>query len=200
MINKKNLLGKAPAELGTKDAIHVAIVAVRAASPIKPGQRCGINENHEAIPKTKGPGVADPFLKKPVATGEPFWMVMDLSEVPNVTHHWDHPTLDFSPPVTEPKYDTVILQYAESLGVTYKQLLDACAYVVEHDEPAPYPNTNITPSEQQEILQVLEDAYDIWYCWMDATGYKFYNSGTGCCPEYDFPECQLFKWEEQEEK
>lgn len=30
MINKKNLLGKQPFELGVKDAIHTAIVSVRA--------------------------------------------------------------------------------------------------------------------------------------------------------------------------
>lgn len=42
MINKKNLLGKTPDELGAKDAIHVAIVAVRAgAGESKQDDRAG---------------------------------------------------------------------------------------------------------------------------------------------------------------
>jgi hypothetical protein len=64
MINKRNLLGKTPEELGTKDAVHAAIVAVRAGQPIRPGQRCSINIDGEAVPDVNGVGVADPFLKK----------------------------------------------------------------------------------------------------------------------------------------
>ncbi len=44
MINKKNLLGRPPDELGLKDAVHVAIASVRAACAINPGQRCKIND------------------------------------------------------------------------------------------------------------------------------------------------------------
>ena len=100
-MNKKNLLGKTPFDLGNKDAIHVAIVAVRAGGPLRPGQRCGLNEHREAVPNEKGEGVVDPFRKGIIATGQPVWMLLDLTEVQNVTHHWDHPTVDFTAPTRE---------------------------------------------------------------------------------------------------
>jgi hypothetical protein len=89
VINKKNVLGKAPFDLGTKDAIHVAIVAVRAGQLVQPGQRCGLNEHREAVPNEKGVGVADPFVKGPILTGTSFWLLMAQDEVPNVQHVWE---------------------------------------------------------------------------------------------------------------
>ncbi len=54
MINKKNLLGKAPHELGDKDAIHVAIVAVRAGIVITPGYEF-YNEGSACCPEYEYP-------------------------------------------------------------------------------------------------------------------------------------------------
>ena len=107
MINKKNVLGKAPEELGIKDAIHTAIVSVRAAQAMEPGTKCNLNSDREAIPSSKGIGVADPFLKKTILRGQTFWMLLGQTEVPNVQHVWDH-DIDFSPPTVEPKLNRTI--------------------------------------------------------------------------------------------
>jgi hypothetical protein len=190
MINKKNLLGKQPFDLGDKDAIHVAIVAVRAGAAISPGQRCGLNENREAVPNEDGCGVADPFLRTPIARGTPFWLLMDLQEIPNVAHTWDHPTLDFSPPVVEVQKNRWLQRYADEYGVTYEQLMDACKAVLESDTPVPYPGTKA----EEDINMGLIDTYDIWSEWSGETGYEFYNVGSECCPEYEYPEGNLFSF------
>ncbi len=190
MINKKNMLGKSPEELGAKDAIHVAIVSVRAARPIKPGQWCGLNKEREAIPDDKkGCGVADPFRTEIILTGQYFWLMMDQSEIPNVQHHWEHPKLDFSPPTNEVNLSAGLLDIANRLGVSYIQFMDACAYFVKNDKPAKYPGT-LTADKFEDAW---EDARcDLWSEWSDEVGHEFENFGSACCPEYAYPEGQLF--------
>ena len=63
-INKVKTLGKQPETLGEKDAVHVAIVSVRAGSYLDPGQKVGMNSDGEAVWDNKGVGVVDPFLTK----------------------------------------------------------------------------------------------------------------------------------------
>lgn len=193
MINKKNLLGKRPFDLGDKDAVHVAIVAVRAAELIKPGQRCTLNEHREGVPHENGIGVADPFLKKNIERGQPFWFLLDGDEVPNVRHVWEHPTADFSAPTREIERNRYIQRYADEFGVSYQDVLDACAFVVQHDEPAKYPGSK----SAQEVDAANGDLYDLWSSWSEESGHEFYNRGTECCPEYEYPERGLFKVKEK---
>lgn len=186
VINKKNVLGKHPLELGVKDAIHTAIVSVRAGASIKPGQRVGMNEYHEAVPNSKGPGIADPFLRETIMSGQHFQLMLDQDQVPNVQHQWDH-EVDFSPPTREPVKNKYLASYAEEAGVTYEQLMDACAKVVKTSKAVPYPGT-----KTQDEIEDLE-LYDLWSEWADETGYEFENHGSACCPEYDYPK-QLFRF------
>lgn len=189
MINKKNVLGKAPFDLGQKDAIHVAIVAVRSAGPISPGQRCALNEFNEAVPRNDGPGVADPFLKGIIQTGQAFWFMLDQTEVPNVTHVWDHPTISFDKPTREVEKNRYLVRLADEYGVTYEQLMDACASVIATDEPVPYPGTKT----EAEIEEEDPDKYELWSEWSEESGYEFDNLGTECCPEYEHPS-ELFSF------
>jgi hypothetical protein len=188
VINKKNLLGKEPAELGAKDAIHTAIVAVRAGSPIQPGQRCKLNEHREAVPDAKGVGVADPFRYDVIARGKPFWLLLCQDEIPNVQHVWEHPKVDFSPPTRTPVMNLTLAETAKQYGVTYEQVMDAAKHVLENDSPATYPGT-LTLDE----LDAIElDRYDFWPEWAGEVFHEFENQGSECCPEYDYPRCELF--------
>jgi hypothetical protein len=193
MINKKNLLGKTPHELGTKDAIHTAIVAVRAAQLIKPGQRCGLNEFNEAIPSDKGPGVADPFLRAKITTGQVFWLLLGLDEVPNVRHVWEHPTVKFDLPTRETQRNRTIESYAKTLGVTYEQLMDAAEKwaieMVRVDYPGALSEKDLDRAFDEEF-----DRYDFWSEWSAVTGHEFENQGSACCPEYAYPDGDLFVW------
>jgi hypothetical protein len=184
VINKKNLLGKEPAELGAKDAIHTAIVAVRAGSPINPGQRCKLNEHREALPDEKGVGVADPFRREVIARGKPFWLLLNQDEVPNVQHVWDHQDIDFSPPDREPVMNATLAGVAKDYGVTYEQVMEAADYVLEHEGPAPYPGT--IPAD--ELDDIYFDRYEFWSEWGAEVKHEFENYGSECCPEYNYPE------------
>lgn len=188
MINKKNLLGKTPEELGTKDAIHTAIVSVRAGAPMEPGQKCGMNADREAVPNPKGCGVADPFRKKTILRGESFWMLLNQDEVPNVRHVWEHPSVDFTPPTVEAKLNRTIQATAKYFGVTYDQLMKAANYVVENNKPAPYPGEKVLSELSDKYCSdAYFDRYDFWSAWASETLYEFENYGTECCPEYEYP-------------
>jgi hypothetical protein len=194
VINKKNLLGKTPEELGDKDAIHVAIVAVRAAYLIAPGTRCGMNANKECVPDPNGPGIADPWHKGNIMRGEVFWLLLNQTEVPNVQHVWTHPTVDFSPPSTPVRLNGTLDNAAQELNCTYEQLMEACQYVIDNNKAAPYNGTNV--AALASVMKAIEDNYElseIWSAWSDETGYEFDNSGSSCCPEYDYPEV-LFRY------
>lgn len=190
MINKKNVLGKAPQSLGDKDAIHVAIVAVRAGGLIKPGQKCNLNEHREAVASDKGVGVADPFRKGNITTGQTFWLLLNQDAVPNVRHVWEHPSVDFSPPTREVERNSTIEDAAKHWGVTYEQIMEACAFVVASDDSAVYPGDK-TEDELEELAESF-CRYDLWSEWSDETGHEFENYGTACCPEYAYPEVHLF--------
>jgi hypothetical protein len=191
MINKKNVLGKPPEELGDKDAIHVAIVSVRAAKAIQPGQRCSLNADREAIPnddKKTYVGVADPFRNRPILRGESFWLVLKQDAVDNVQHTWEHPEVDFTAPTVEVKKNKVIQATAESYKVSYEDAMAAAAYVAEHNKPARYHGT----LESLESVTDDFDRYDFWSSWARESLHEFYNEGSDCCPEYDYPTCDLF--------
>lgn len=194
MINKKNILGKEPEEVGIKDAIHTAIVSVRAGAAIVPGQRCGLNEFREAVPNLKGPGVADPFLKGNINRGQRFWLLLNQTEVPNVRHEWDHPTVDFSPPTRDIVRNASLESFAKLYDVTYDQLMSAAAFVVSNHKSAAYPK-KLSEEKYDEIQEAIDnemDEYELWTEWADETLYEFDNMGSECCPEYEHPDCRLF--------
>lgn len=193
MINKKNVLGKEPAELGIKDAIHTGIVSLRAGKPIEPGTRCGVNEHGEAVPNPKGPGVADPFRKSTILRGQAFWLLLSQEEIPNVRHEWDHPEFSFAKPTREVVKNLCIKSYADDLGVTYEQLMDAATLRYVSNKFTPYPGT-LTQEEYEEKIEELE-RWDFWSEWSEETLNEFENHGTECCPEYDYPDLDIFTFD-----
>ena len=81
-----------------RDAIHVAVIAVRASQRLFPGQDVGV-EDGEASPKAGTlVGIVDPFLKQPVQVGEWFWMLLYPRTITSLRHVWSHPALPDEPP------------------------------------------------------------------------------------------------------
>lgn len=189
MINRKNLLGKPPAELGDKDAIHVAIVAVRAAHLILPGQRCGVNEHGEAVHDPKGVGIADPWMKDKAMRGDPFWLLLNQTEVPNVRHVWEHPKVPFTAPTRPPLLNKTIEARAAELQISYGQLCEAMEHVASTWTAAPYPGP--LPAEEVEAIQEKwadeGERHELWSEFAEESGTEFENDGSDCCPEYNYP-------------
>lgn len=192
-INKKNLLGKNPIDVGIKDAVHVAIVSLVAGSAIPCGCRIKLNCDNQAIPARDGDkasfGVASPWSGR-IARGERFWGLMDPDSVAAVEHTWDC-DIDFSvkpKPVTE---NSTIASFAKDCGVTYEQMMQACDTCVRTDRPANYPGTL---SQEAVEEATSNDCYELWSEWAEETGYEFDNEGTECCPEYAYPDGLPFQW------
>lgn len=198
MINKVNLLHHTPEQAGIKDAIHVAIVSVRAAHMIKPGQRCGLNEYNEAVTTSKGSGVANPFLKKNIQRGELFFLLLDMQEVPNVQHTWEHPKIKKFIPSREIELNSTIKDIADRLKVSYADIMKACEYAVnnrDNSDSLDYPG----PLSEEEFEEAHDDLWDLWGEWACETDYEFENQGSACCPEYDYPS-SLYHWVDKEEE
>lgn len=188
MINKKNKLGKAPLDLGVKDAIHIAIASVRAGSYLNPGDPVKINEFGEGVKSSKkdSVGVVDPFLKGGIQRGQNFWILLSQTEIPNVQHVWEHPECSFEPPTRESVYNKWIQGIADDLGISYQELMDAARNFINSDEQDKL-KINKT---QEEIEEIESDGYyDFWSEWVEETGYDgFENYGSDCCPEFNYPE------------
>lgn len=194
MINKKIVLGKTPEELGVKDAVHVAIVSVRASLAMEPGSKCLMNENGEAYPSNnKSIGIADPFLKGTIKRGQNFLLILNPDAIDNVQHIWDHPKFSFAPPTTPIKLNRTLEETAKQYGVTYEQLMEAMQYVYEKEKSAPYPGTK-TEEELDEINDNFE-RWDVWSEWAGETLVEFDNIGSECCPKYCYPEDSIFRKE-----
>ena len=80
-----------------RDAIHIAIAPVVSASmdDLRPGQPIGFyrpDSDFHVIGNEADPiGIVDPFLTKPVAWRERFWMFLMPNTVTSLRHEWTHP-------------------------------------------------------------------------------------------------------------
>lgn len=185
-INKRALLGTKPVELGIKDAIHVAIVSLRAARKLEPGESFRLNEGGEAVScnSKDSLGVVDPFLKKNVLRNEMFWGVLNPNEVTTVRHHWDHEKYNFGAPTNPPELNAYLEEYAKELEIPYEDLMEACGRCVNVGTPTRYKG----PLSHGDLEAKLEDiGRELWYEWSSETGYEFDNVGSACCPEIDYP-------------
>jgi hypothetical protein len=77
--------------LNTRDAIHVAIIAVKAAELLRPGQRVGIVRPGVAGLSSTPVGIVNPYLTDVVVKGEMFWLCLIPGTVTGMRHHWEHP-------------------------------------------------------------------------------------------------------------
>lgn len=86
-------LGLAPGPDSERDAIHVAVVPMVAAYPLRPGQQVRLIDGG-AGPATDIVGVVDPYLTDVVPKGGMFWLCLLPNTVTDMRHHWTHPAFD----------------------------------------------------------------------------------------------------------
>ncbi len=83
-----------------RDAIHVAIAPVTAATELLPGQHVGFVRagDTDTVGESETPvGVVDPFLTAPVRAGQRFWLCLYPNTITGLRHIWSHPA--FAPKV-----------------------------------------------------------------------------------------------------
>lgn len=99
-------LGKLAAGDAGRDAIHIAVAPVIAASVLAPGQHVGILEDGKASPDVKPTiGIVDPYLKKAVAPGQRFYLCLYPNTITSLRHHWVHPAFKEEAPPAKADFD-----------------------------------------------------------------------------------------------
>ena len=98
-------LGHIPSGEEGRDAVHVAIIPVRAGQRLRLGQRVRLTHVGRAVPAGDDAiGVVDPFLtgKRSVGQGEWFWLCLYPGTVTSLRHHWEHPGIPSSAASKDP--------------------------------------------------------------------------------------------------
>jgi hypothetical protein len=79
-----------------RDAVHVAVIPMRAGSLLRPGQHVGVFKG-EAWAADGEPGqpaaigVVSPFLIQDVLKGQCFWLMIYPGTITSLRHQWEHP-------------------------------------------------------------------------------------------------------------
>lgn len=77
-----------------RDAVHVAIAPVTAATELAPGQHVGFvrDGDTDTVGESDTPvGVVDPFLTDRVQPGQRFWLCLYPNTITGLRHIWTHP-------------------------------------------------------------------------------------------------------------
>lgn len=84
-----------PGAQNQRDAVHIAVVPVRATYGIDPGQRIGVTpdglEADADCDASQYVGIADPFLGSRIKRGQTFWLFLFQGSVHTLRHEWTHP-------------------------------------------------------------------------------------------------------------
>jgi hypothetical protein len=87
-------LGQLVGGAAGRDAVHVAVVPMKAAVRLRPG--CHVDRfggtDYEPV------GIVDPFLLQPVEPGQTFWLCLYPGTVTSLRHVWTHPAFEVKVP------------------------------------------------------------------------------------------------------
>lgn len=86
-----------------RDAIHIAVAPIVAASMLVPNEPVVLNEEGEAVSAEydEAIGVVDPFLqgvREVVNPGETFWLFLKPNTITGLRHVWSHPAFKIRSP------------------------------------------------------------------------------------------------------
>lgn len=140
-----------------RDAIHLAVIPVKASEPLQANEDVGIDADGTASNKPANRhlvGKVDPFLTETVLPGDWFWLVIYPREITSLRHVWTHPAFDNSeveaalPQPNEAQLretraliDPVVqaakqrmTQFAEDLDVGYDEMLERAGEYVRRGD------------------------------------------------------------------
>jgi hypothetical protein len=142
-----------------RDAIHLAVEPVTAAEDLIPGQDVGLLAPGIAGRCSKPVGIVDPFIGHPgefsqklVKKGEKFWLVLYPRQITSLRHVWSHPAFPEEPEQKPHEFtdeenqkirevfnkldvhEPWLRSYADTIGVTYQELLEHTQDWVDNGE------------------------------------------------------------------
>ena len=179
-------LGEIHIRAEKRDAIHLAVEPVEAGERLLPGQHITVvNGIATGTAIGQGMGIVDPFLARPVKTGERFWFVMYPRMVRSLRHVWTHPDFPDEPMPSEKPVDPVeeaeaarvaaldraekmlssdvqyLTNYATELNMTYAEFMRIADDWIEQGE-------YYTGGSEAEGMSI--DPAKFWLCWERVTG------------------------------
>jgi hypothetical protein len=84
-----------PDDVGGRDAVHVAVIAVKAVGPTWAGCDVGAmltDDGYIAGRNVTPPvGIVDPFIKGTIEDGQRFWLYLYPRSITSLAHAWSHP-------------------------------------------------------------------------------------------------------------
>lgn len=116
-----------------RDAIHIAVAPVIAATHLDPGQTIGFiyRDNTEEV----GPcehamsvGIVDPFLMKRVHPGDRIWMFLHPNTITSLRHNWTHPafgSVNEDNHQDEASSEKWLRDFLSTEGPSYEDLIEA---------------------------------------------------------------------------
>lgn len=134
-----------PPELGKllngneeRDAIHIAIVPLEAATPMYSSTPVGVTEEGKASDRARPLiGIVDPFLNDAVDPGDRVWVFLYPNSITSLRHSWSHPVLDKpkeKPSGEETESHAWARSFADHCGLTFWDLMSAAeAYLDSGD-------------------------------------------------------------------
>ena len=124
-----------------RDAIHLAVLPVKAGKPLMPGQYINLKDGL-AYPDSNGLGIVDPFIGGPIEPGQNFWMVLKPRIIKSLRHVWNHPSFpdeqvknseDFlSPEKAHAMHE--ITAIASGFGLSYDEIMSAANNYLDYND------------------------------------------------------------------
>jgi hypothetical protein len=154
-------LGTIITEGEKRDAIHLGVENVIAATRLYPGYHVGWANKERTRVKVvdaysdEAIGIVDPFLEDTINIGQRFWLIVYPRQITSLRHVWEHPSFPDSQetggPVEAPDElkihkTKVLLQepqamakqrlmdFADSIGVDYDELLERADDFMRHGD------------------------------------------------------------------
>jgi hypothetical protein len=78
-------------EQNQRDAVHIAVVPIKAHATLRPGDHIAVTEDGTTSKYGPPIGIVDPFLSSSVPTGSTFWLFLYQGSVNTLRHEWTHP-------------------------------------------------------------------------------------------------------------
>lgn len=146
-------LGTTPTGTEGRDAVHIAIVSVRAMHPLEPGQRVAVDrDGYAAVAESDefACGIVDPFSGRAIIEPhEWFWLCLYPKSITSLRHVWEHPSFPAS--ITEVPALVEVSEGAKAMGEARAWLAD---YVKRH---CPYDDLEGDWGLQKFLKNVTED-------------------------------------------
>lgn len=160
-----------------RDAIHIAVAPVVAMERLQPGEHVGLVHPERDQVVGSGSvnkiGIVDPYLKRPVESGERFWLFLYPKTVTGMRHQWSHPAF------TERKVDDSKVAsekwlhcFADRLNISYPMMMEAIGF--RYSRPGPgygFPSGAIQQAALDNDWNIADsEIEEMWKHWEVVTG------------------------------